>query len=70
MPNLWAIGEVAGGYFAFNYPGGSGLPKGAVYGRMAGREAALEAKAESKSKAMTMNGQNGHNTAKEVLPVE
>ncbi|OJJ95591.1 hypothetical protein ASPACDRAFT_1883270 [Aspergillus aculeatus ATCC 16872] len=24
MPGLWAVGEISGGFFAFNYPGGSG----------------------------------------------
>lgn len=44
MPGLWAIGEIAGGFFAFNYPGGSGLTKGAAYGRIAGQAAAKRAK--------------------------
>jgi len=39
MSNLWAIGEVSGGLFAFNYPGGAGLVKGAVFGRIAGAAA-------------------------------
>ncbi|OOF89783.1 hypothetical protein ASPCADRAFT_60828, partial [Aspergillus carbonarius ITEM 5010] len=40
MPGLWAVGEISGGFFAFNYPGGSGLTKGAVFGRLAGKAAA------------------------------
>ncbi|KAF2168682.1 hypothetical protein M409DRAFT_65547 [Zasmidium cellare ATCC 36951] len=40
MPGLWAIGEIAGGLFYHNYPGGAGLTKGTVFGRIAGREAA------------------------------
>ncbi|PYI17935.1 succinate dehydrogenase/fumarate reductase flavo protein [Aspergillus violaceofuscus CBS 115571] len=44
MPGLWAIGEIAGGFFAFNYPGGSGLTKGAVFGKIAGEAAAERAK--------------------------
>ncbi|PYH88059.1 FAD/NAD(P)-binding domain-containing protein [Aspergillus ellipticus CBS 707.79] len=44
MPGLWAVGEIAGGFFAFNYPGGSGLTKGAVFGRLAGQAAAERAK--------------------------
>ncbi|KAI9927567.1 hypothetical protein ASPWEDRAFT_71971 [Aspergillus wentii DTO 134E9] len=44
MPGLWAVGEIAGGFFAFNYPGGSGLTKGAVFGRIAGQTAAERAK--------------------------
>lgn len=44
MPGLWAVGEIAGGFFAFNYPGGTGLTKGAVFGKIAGRAAAARAK--------------------------
>lgn len=44
MPGLWAVGEIAGGFFAFNYPGGAGLTKGAVFGRIAGRAAADRAR--------------------------
>ena len=45
MPGLWAVGEISGGFFAFNYPGGAGLTKGAVFGKMAGKDAAETAKA-------------------------
>jgi tricarballylate dehydrogenase len=38
---LFAAGELVGGLFYFNYPGGSGLTGGAVFGRIAGREAAV-----------------------------
>jgi tricarballylate dehydrogenase len=31
---------MAGGIFYFNYPGGSGLTNGSVFGRIAGRNAA------------------------------
>lgn len=41
MPGLWAIGEITGGLFYYNYPGGAGLTRGAVFGRIAGRGAAL-----------------------------
>jgi hypothetical protein len=44
MPGLWAVGEISGGFFAFNYPGGAGLTKGAVFGRIAGQAAAKAAK--------------------------
>lgn len=47
MPNLWAVGEISGGLFYHNYPGGAGLTKGAVLGRIAGREAAEAARASS-----------------------
>ena len=37
---LFCAGELVGGLFYRNYPGGSGLTGGAVFGRKAGREAA------------------------------
>ena len=37
---LYAAGELVGGIFWFNYPGGSGLTNGAVFGRIAGSNAA------------------------------
>jgi tricarballylate dehydrogenase len=37
---LYAAGELVGGIFYFNYPGGSGLTNGAVFGRIAGTNAA------------------------------
>ncbi|MEM8766193.1 MAG: FAD-dependent tricarballylate dehydrogenase TcuA [Pseudomonadota bacterium] len=40
IPGLFAAGELVGGLFYFNYPGGSGLTSGAVFGRIAGRGAA------------------------------
>jgi len=40
IEGLYATGEITGGFFYDNYPGGSGLMRGAVYGRTAGREAA------------------------------
>ncbi|KAJ9606616.1 hypothetical protein H2200_008624 [Cladophialophora chaetospira] len=49
MPGLWAVGEIAGGVFYHNYPGGAGLTKGAVFGRIAGREAAGAARASLKT---------------------
>ena len=48
MPGLWAVGEISGGFFAFNYPGGAGLTKGAVFGRMAGKLAAVNALSKRK----------------------
>lgn len=39
IPGLYACGELVGGIFYFNYPGGSGLTNGAVFGRIAGRTA-------------------------------
>ena len=40
LPGLFAAGELVGGLFFHNYPGGSGLTAGAVYGRRAGYAAA------------------------------
>lgn len=40
IPGLFAAGELVGGIFYFNYPGGSGLTSGAVFGRIAGTSAA------------------------------
>ena len=41
IPGLYAAGEMVGGIFYFNYPGGSGLMNGAVFGRIAGANAGL-----------------------------
>jgi tricarballylate dehydrogenase len=40
IPGLFAAGELVGGLFFHNYPGGSGLTAGAVWGRRAGWAAA------------------------------
>jgi tricarballylate dehydrogenase len=40
IPGLHAAGELVGGLFYFNYPGGTGLTSGAVFGRRGGRAAA------------------------------
>ncbi|KAB8226853.1 uncharacterized protein BDW43DRAFT_318421 [Aspergillus alliaceus] len=40
IPGLYCAGEMVGGLFYDNYPGGSGLTSGAVFGRRAGRAAA------------------------------
>jgi tricarballylate dehydrogenase len=45
ISGLFAAGEITGGSFYNNYPGGSGLMKGAVFGRLAGKSAAAAAKA-------------------------
>jgi len=39
IPGLYAAGELVGGLFYHNYPGGSGLMAGSVFGRIAGRSA-------------------------------
>jgi len=40
IPGLYAAGELVGGLFYFNYPGGTGLMSGAVFGKIAGASAA------------------------------
>jgi len=40
IPGLYASGELVGGIFYNNYPGGTGLLSGAVFGRIAGISAA------------------------------
>ena len=40
---LYAAGELVGGLFYFNYPGGTGLISGAVFGKIAGTFAARRA---------------------------
>jgi tricarballylate dehydrogenase len=39
IPGLYAAGELVGGLFYFNYPGGSGLTSGSVFGKIAGTSA-------------------------------
>ena len=39
IPGLYAAGELVGGLFYFNYPGGTGLMSGSVFGRIAGGSA-------------------------------
>jgi tricarballylate dehydrogenase len=43
ISGLYAAGELVGGLFYFNYPGGSGLMNGAVFGRIAGTSAGQRA---------------------------
>jgi tricarballylate dehydrogenase len=43
IPGLYAAGELVGGIFYFNYPGGTGLTNGAVFGKIAGASAAKQA---------------------------
>jgi tricarballylate dehydrogenase len=40
IEGLFAAGELVGGIFYFNYPGGTGLTSGSVFGRIAGTSAA------------------------------
>jgi tricarballylate dehydrogenase len=48
IPGLFAAGELVGGLFYHNYPGGAGLMAGAVFGRIAGRSAAAAGKKGSR----------------------
>ncbi|GLI77540.1 hypothetical protein PoHVEF18_005830 [Penicillium ochrochloron] len=43
MPGIFCVGEMLGGLFYSNYPGGSGLTSGAVFGRRAGKAASAHA---------------------------
>ena len=43
IKGLYAAGELVGGIFWFNYPGGTGLTNGSVFGRIAGDSAAKSA---------------------------
>jgi tricarballylate dehydrogenase len=43
IPGLYAAGEMVGGLFVGNYPSGSGMMAGAVFGRQAGIHAGKEA---------------------------
>jgi tricarballylate dehydrogenase len=45
IPGLYTAGEMVGGLFYFNYPAGTGLVSGTVFGRIAGLGAAAAAKA-------------------------
>jgi tricarballylate dehydrogenase len=45
VPGLHAAGELVGGLFYENYPGGTGLMAGSVFGRLAGEQAARHATA-------------------------
>ena len=47
IDGLFACGELVGGLFYFNYPGGTGLTAGSVFGRAAGKHAAQFAQLRS-----------------------
>ena len=46
IPGLYTAGEMVGGIFYFNYPAGTGLVSGCVFGRIAGAGAAVAAKGQ------------------------
>jgi len=56
IPGLYAAGELVGGLFYFNYPGGTGLMSGAVFGRQAGDAAGRVAMDGSNSGAVRAAG--------------
>lgn len=45
ISGLYAAGELVGGLFYFNYPGGTGLMAGSVFGKISGDSAGTQAKA-------------------------
>ena len=47
IPGLFAAGELVGGLFYENYPGGSGLMAGTVFGKLAGENAAAYSLAQT-----------------------
>ena len=48
IPGVFCAGEMLGGLFYENYPGGSGLTSGAVFGRKAGSRAAAMVKKDTR----------------------
>jgi len=46
IPGLYAAGELVGGLFYQNYPGGTGLLSGSVFGRLSGKNAARQARSQ------------------------
>jgi tricarballylate dehydrogenase len=46
IPGLYAAGEMVGGLFYFNYPAGTGLVSGLVFGRIAGNGAGAAVRAK------------------------
>ena len=47
IPGLFCAGEMVGGLFYFNYPSGTGLVSGALFGRIAGSAAGRQAMQDS-----------------------
>ena len=47
IPGLFAAGELVGGLFYHNYPGGTGLTNGSVFGKIAGETAAAYVQLDS-----------------------
>ncbi|WP_059103062.1 FAD-dependent tricarballylate dehydrogenase TcuA [Shouchella shacheensis] len=57
LPGVFAAGEMVGGLFYHNYPGGSGLMSGAVFGKLAGESAARFVK-RREQEGVRVGGQN------------
>jgi tricarballylate dehydrogenase len=55
IAGLYAAGELVGGLFYFNYPGGTGLMAGAVFGKIAGDSAGKKAAPRLEAKARGRN---------------
>lgn len=53
IPGLYATGEIAGEFFYYNYAAGSGLVRGAVFGRIAGGNAARQPAASVRAGAVS-----------------
>jgi tricarballylate dehydrogenase len=53
ITGLYGAGELVGGLFYFNYPGGTGLMSGSVFGRLSGTSAAAHAKSVPRAKGAT-----------------
>jgi tricarballylate dehydrogenase len=58
IPGLYAAGELVGGLFYFNYPGGTGLMAGSVFGRIAGNQAAAFAAGRAVDKQTAAGSEN------------
>ena len=59
ISGLYAAGEMVGGLFFFNYPGGTGLTSGSVFGRLAGTSAAEAAHAARSTNGRSSDGALG-----------
>ena len=57
IPGLYGAGELVGGLFYFNYPGGTGLTSGAVFGRIAGGSAGAHAVGHRETDSPQASGQ-------------
>jgi tricarballylate dehydrogenase len=55
IAGLYAAGELVGGLFYFNYPGGTGLMAGSVFGKIAGDSAGQKASPRVQAKAEGRN---------------